>query len=128
MFCALAGCNRRPAVALSTTTVLGSYNGNYPNGNAEMFTIRPDGSFSQVLSKGGAILYSNEGRWKIETPNYVIFDNVFMGVDLRNSTNRNGAYTQPSSFRAGWNPYGPRIIFSDDADYWIEKVPDNAAK
>lgn len=114
----LCGCGRPPVESLSPATIVGFYKGKYDNGSTEWFAVRADGTFSQSLSNGGGVVYSNVGRWQLNQTG-VILSGVFLGVDVWKL--HAGKPVKVDSFRVHWNPYGPAIVFSDDEHYWVVK-------
>src|SRR5580700_9425742 len=64
IFCiGLIGCGEGPPP--SAAEVQGKYAGSYAGG-IEEFELRADSTFSQVFKIGGAVIYSSEGKWKIQ--------------------------------------------------------------
>jgi hypothetical protein len=92
---------------LSSTALPGAYKGVYEDGQIEIFILKPDGTFSQSLSTDGKVLYTNEGRWKIDQAD-VIFQNIYLAEDVWNLNK--GKPSKADSFRAHWNPYVPSIF------------------
>ena len=113
----LTGCNNK-TVELSPETAIGTYQGAYSNGTKEFFEIKKDGTFTQTLSNGTNIVYSNDGRWHIEKGD-IVFENVFLALDVWNTNHGKPALAQ--SFRAHWNSRLPSIVFADDENFWVIK-------
>jgi len=118
----LSGCDNKPDVSLSAASVVGSYIGSYTEGATESFVILADGTFSQSLSVSNQPVYTNSGRWQIDSQN-VCFSNIMLAKDVWNLSQ--GKPRQQDFYRAYWNPYGPMIIFSDEDHFWIEKQTDH---
>jgi hypothetical protein len=124
--CLLIGCDKR--VELSSTTLPGTYIGNYENGQTEIFVIKQDGTFSQSLSSSNKIIYTNQGRWEIDTQTNtylrtITFRNVYLAVDVWNLSK--GQPRKVDSFDVYWSPHGPGITFSDEEHFWADKQPNN---
>jgi len=125
----LVGCDKR--VELSSETLRGTYIGTYENGRTEIFVIKSDGTFSQSLSQSNNVLYTNQGRWEIDTQTNtflrtITFRNVYLAVDVWNLNK--GKPRKVDWFHAFWSPHGPGITFSDEEHFWVDKQPGNPGK
>jgi hypothetical protein len=116
----LFGCGKAP-VSLTPANLVGRYKGTYSNGTTESFVFRPDGTFTQTLTRSNLVLYSNEGRWGIAT-NYsdsIKLHNVFLAVDVW-KLNR-GKPNKVEFYDAHWTSKSPGIVFSDEEHFWVDK-------
>lgn len=104
------------------TEVPGSYEGKY-GGLVEVFDLRPDGTFTQTLTRGSEMLYTNNGRWRI-SGRMIVFDDVFCAIDDTGkvakepkvrSVNLSGLWVAGDR---GWRC----ISFNVDADYQIQRT------
>lgn len=112
------GC--APQLPPASSDVHGKYEGTY-GGGVEVFDIRADGTFSQVLKVGQHTIYTNSGTWRIEGQ-YVVFDHVYEAMQ----------YTKPAledpptltdNLRGLWvsSKNWSSIVFNVDVHYQIQK-------
>lgn len=110
----LAGCSNTP---LSKQNVVGTYKGIYASGS-ETFTIRANGTFTQTFYRNGKKIYTASGSWKVMDSTDVGFAPfVQPGADMT----LKGKPQWFSGTRGLWDGMYPRIVFSDDNNYWIIK-------
>jgi hypothetical protein len=80
LFLFAGGCEPSKPV-MSTSDVVGIYRGKY-RGGQETFELRTNGTFTQIFRKNnGSDGYTNEGRWEISGPDYVVMDPLLQCID-----------------------------------------------
>lgn len=109
----MLGCAKTP----SSVTVPGIYKGTYARGT-ETIVISADGTFRQVFTRDGSMVYSNTGAWRIDRQS-IFFEPFVMpdGVGDKRAT----APQKLDTANGTWHGILPLIIFSDDDKYWIRK-------
>jgi len=104
--------------------VPGTYVGKY-GGGKEVFDIRTDGSFKQLLTVGTTPLYTNSGTWRIRGQ-FVVFDG--MCRQARGQTTAHNPGRKTDNVQGLWviGDKGWRAIsFDVDVGYQIERQAAN---
>lgn len=112
-FCVSSGCAK-------VGEIPGTYEGNYAKGT-ETFDMRADGTFTQTFVRNGQVVYTNEGKWKLqEDGERIKFEPVICF-----SPSDDGQLEKYEKFNIGtgyWRSnIKTQIIFASDYSYWVIK-------
>jgi hypothetical protein len=120
----MKGCKEDKTLP-SHKEMVGVYMGDY-FGGIETFILNEDGTFSQEFKKKGVLVYKSQGKWESDADGGIAFE-PFMSPAGAWTGYFEGPPDSVDVAHGSWHRGPIRIMFFEDAGYWVVKVEGTGA-